>query len=151
MKLLLLFCFGIARVTLAQGTGFQEADICGRWYTENNESIIEILKDDDGSFIGKIVWMAEPNETDKSNPNYGNPVIDEFTKEPLMGSLVLYEIKYKGENTWEDGFAYDCRKGKKYNCSVQLSDDKKTLKLTGYFKTKLLGKTVEWKRVGKIL
>lgn len=147
MKIIGLIVFWLLCLTSEANLSVQHDDVCGKWYTENNASIIEILKGDDGMFIGRIIWLEEPNETDKSNPNYGKPVRDKYTKKPLLGSLVIFELKYNGINAWEDGFVYDCRKGKKYNCSIQLSEDKNTLNLTGYLKTKILGKTVVWKRV----
>ena len=53
----------------------QSDDICGVWLEEEKQSHIEIYKNLENNYEGRIIWLAEPIDEngeikkDKENPN----------------------------------------------------------------------------------
>ena len=135
--LLLLFL----SATLAKGQS--ENAILGVWYNTEKTAQVEILKK--GSvFIGKIVWLKDPNPggkpaTDKDNPN------PKLRSRPLMGLNLLEGLSYSS-GMWEDGTIYDPKNGKTYSCQLTLKSPD-VLEVKGYFGFSLIGRTVEWTKV----
>ena len=62
----------------------QADKIIGTWFNDDETSTIDVTKDSDGKYMGKISWMDEPNED-------GKPKVDdensdpELAKRPIMG------------------------------------------------------------------
>jgi uncharacterized protein (DUF2147 family) len=137
-------------VPLAQAAG--PDDILGKWLNDKKTSNIEIYKSGD-RYDGKIVWLKEPvyppddkkgmagkTKVDRENPD---PAL---RNKPLLGTVLLWGFKYKGDNVWESGSIYDPENGKTYSCKMTLvSPD--TLNIRGFIGISLLGRTTTWTRV----
>jgi uncharacterized protein (DUF2147 family) len=122
----------------------EEADvILGEWYTDGDESVVEIYKCDD-RYCGKIVWLKEPltedgeKKTDQNNPD------ESLRDREIIGLNIVENFKYDGDGEWEDGTIYDPNKGKTYSCKAKLEGD--TLKIRGYIGFSAFGRTTEWRR-----
>jgi uncharacterized protein (DUF2147 family) len=133
--LLLIFLFASILVK-AQS----ESSILGVWYNTEKTAQVEILKKG-SEFIGKIVWLKDPNPggkpaVDKDNPN------PKLKSRPLMGLNLLEGLKFSS-GMWEDGTIYDPKSGKTYSCQVKLKSSD-VLEVKGYIGFSLIGRTVEW-------
>jgi uncharacterized protein (DUF2147 family) len=120
-----------------------ENAILGIWYNTEKTAQVEILKKG-SEFIGKIVWLKDPNpggkpSVDKENPN------PKLKSRPLMGLNLLEGLTYSS-GMWEDGTIYDPKTGKTYSCQVQLKSSQ-ILEVKGYIGFSLIGRTVEWTKV----
>ncbi len=133
--LLLLFLF-----TSVQVKAQSENAILGVWYNTEKTAKVEILKK--GSpFIGKIVWLKDPNPGGKPAVDKDNPET-KLKSRPLMGLNLLEGLKFDS-GMWEDGTIYDPKTGKTYSCQVTLKS-KEVLEVKGYIGFSLIGRTVEW-------
>jgi uncharacterized protein (DUF2147 family) len=117
--------------------------ILGQWYTEGDESIVEIYPCD-GAYCGRIVWLAEPLtpegevKTDRNNP-------DESRRDTLIiGLEILSGLQYNGRNAWTGGRIYDPNNGNTYSCKGALK--KGEFRLRGFIGVSLVGRTTIWRR-----
>lgn len=126
-------------------------DITGFWLTldkKTNEpkSQIEIYKDTEGKFYGKIVWL-------KKNLKNNQPLRDENNQEEelrnrkVLGLQILSGLEYTDDGEWDNGNIYDPESGKTYDCRAWFEDnDMNKLNLRGFVGFSLLGRSVEWTR-----
>jgi len=122
----------------------------GVWLTQDRDSRIEIRKTSEGTYEGAIVWLKKPNEADGSDKcDKHNP--DELLKKrQLIGLKLLNGFTYdSGDNEWTDGTIYDPQSGNTYKCYMWFEKDPDVLHLKGYIGISVLGRKVEWKRVGQ--
>jgi len=133
--LLLIFLFASILVK-AQS----ESSILGVWYNTEKTAKVEILKKG-SAFIGKIVWLKDPNPGGKPAVDKDNPDA-KLKSRPLMGLNLLEGLKFDS-GMWEDGTIYDPKTGKTYSCQVTLKS-KDVLEVKGYIGFSLIGRTVEW-------
>ena len=133
--LLLLFLF-----TSVQVKAQSENAILGVWYNTEKTAKVEILKKG-SAFIGKIVWLKDPNPGGKPAVDKDNPET-KLKSRPLMGLNLLEGLKFDS-GMWEDGTIYDPKTGKTYSCQVTLKS-KEVLEVKGYIGFSLIGRTVEW-------
>ncbi len=117
-----------------------ENAILGLWYNTEKTAKVEILKKG-SSFIGKIVWLKDPNPGGKPAVDKDNPD-SKLKSRPLMGLNLLEGLKFDS-GMWEDGTIYDPKTGKTYSCQVTLKS-KEVLEVKGYIGFSLIGRTVEW-------
>ena len=117
-----------------------ENAILGVWYNTEKTAKVEILKKG-SAFIGKIVWLKDPNPGGKPAVDKDNPDA-KLKSSPLMGLNRLEGLKYDS-GMWEDGTIYDPKTGKTYSCQVKLKS-KDILEVKGYIGFSLIGITVEW-------
>ncbi len=117
--------------------------ILGLWYTDGDESVVEIYKCD-GAYCGKIVWLKEPlteegnKKTDKNNPD------ESLRDRDIIGLNIVEGFKYDGKGGWEDAKIYDPNKGKTYSCKAEIKGE--TLKIRGFIGIAAFGRTTEWRR-----
>ena len=125
--------------------------ILGRWYTENDEAIVEVYRC--GAFYcGKIVdleekvyppddemGMAGQAKVDRLNPETGR------RDQPIIGLVIVEGFTFDGE-MWRGGRIYDPDRGKTYRCKMRLIDDGKRLYVRGFIGVSLLGRTTHWRR-----
>jgi uncharacterized protein (DUF2147 family) len=135
----ILVFLGLVWNAKAQG----ENAILGLWYNTEKTAQVEITKSG-SEFIGKIVWLENPNPdgkpaTDKENPD------PKLKQRPLMGLSLLKGLKYSG-GMWKGGEIYDPKNGKTYSCEIKLKSDS-ILEVRGYIGFSFVGRTVEWTRV----
>jgi uncharacterized protein (DUF2147 family) len=133
--LLLLFFFS-SFVAKAQS----ENAILGVWYNTEKTAQVEIAKKG-SAFIGRIVWLKDPNPggkpaVDKDNPN------PKLKSRPLLGLNLLEGLKFSS-GFLEDGTIYYPKSGKTYSCQVKLKSSD-VLEVKGYIGFSLIGRTVEW-------
>jgi uncharacterized protein (DUF2147 family) len=135
----ILVFLGLVWNAKAQG----ENAILGLWYNTEKTAQVEITKSG-SEFIGKIVWLENPNPdgkpaTDKENPD------PKLKQRPLMGLSLLKGLKYSS-GMWKGGEIYDPKNGKTYSCEIKLKSDS-ILEVRGYIGFSFVGRTVEWTRV----
>lgn len=141
-KLVLILLISIAILPVfAQG-----ADrILGLWFNGEKSSKIEISQAEDGSYVGKIVWLkkpldkAEKPKTDNKNPN------KELRNRPLMELQVLSGLSYDGKGKYSGGRIYDPKSGKTYSAKAEMLNNN-TLALRGFIGISLAGRTDTWIR-----
>lgn len=141
-RLLSLLLFTFLLSTLAAHAQSENA-IVGVWYNTEKTAQVEILKSG-STFIGKIIWLKDPNPggkpaVDKFNPN------SKLKSRPLMGLNLLEGLTYSS-GIWEDGTIYDPKTGKTYSCQLSIKSPE-ILEVKGYIGFSLIGRTVEWTKV----
>lgn len=140
--LLSLLFSGWANALFAQD---KADDITGTWLTQDGNLRVKITEVN-SRYQGLIVWMKEPHE-------HGQPKLDRLNPDPskrdnpIVGqTLILYDMKFDGDDDWADGNIYDSRNGNVYKCTVTMAGyDKVTVR--GYMGISLLGQTNTWTRV----
>ena len=121
-------------------------EICGIWLEEEKRSHIEIYKNNNNLYEGKIVWLSEPLDEngepkkDKDNPNKS------LRDQTLDGLIIIKDLEYVKKNEWSNGTIYDARSGKTYSLNATLNDDK-NLFMRGYFGFSFIGRTTSWTRI----
>lgn len=144
--LLILFLTTCFSASYAQKSG-QGDQICGKWISEDKNLIVQVFKQDN-EFKGKILWFDDPDEDRDINLYYDiqnpNPAL---RKRKLLGMNVLDDLKYDPETgTWENGTIYDATSGRVYSSAISMNTDN-SIKVTGYWKFKFIGRSMTFKRV----
>jgi uncharacterized protein (DUF2147 family) len=122
-------------------------DLVGVWKNGEGTAMIKIAKNGD-TYEGKIVWLKEPNDPDNGKPKIdrNNP---EPTKQksPVLGLTNVWGFRFK-EGEWIDGFIYDPKNGKTYDCIMTMNEkDKAKLSVRGYIMgMTMFGRTDTWVR-----
>jgi uncharacterized protein (DUF2147 family) len=117
----------------------QAQQILGRWLTEPRNGIIEIGIAADGSYQGRIIGGNSINRLDSKNPQPAK------RSEPLLGQIILQQMKYDAHGQWSGGSLYDPDSGHTYSCRLELLDPDR-LKVRGFLGVSLLGRTQVWTR-----
>ena len=109
-----------------------------------SESRIQIYKNSEGKFEGKIVWLKYPNHPD-GTPKYDsknpNPELRKVKSDRI---ILLRNFTYDDKNKeWTGGEIYDPEEGKTYKCKLKFESSNK-LKVRGYIGVPALGKTMYW-------
>jgi uncharacterized protein (DUF2147 family) len=152
---------GISAAMILGGAAYaNEADeILGYWYTEDDESIVEVEKVD-GKYFGTIIWLADP-VYEPGDPEEGQPLRDRENpdkskqNDPVKGLQVLKEFVYDASDSeWNSGTIYDPANGRTYKCVIRFKPDEKgvdgkALHVRGYIGIPTLGRTTVWYRVPK--
>lgn len=127
----------------------QAADrITGVWFNGEKSSKIEISETEDGTFVGKIIWLREPNdEKGKAKLDAKNPDA-KLAKRPLMELQVLSDLSYDGKSKYSGGKIYDPKSGKTYSAKAEMVNNN-TLSLRGFIGISLAGRTDTWIRTTK--
>ena len=124
----------------------QADKIIGTWFNDDETSTIDVTKDSDGKYMGKISWLDEPNED-------GKPKVDdensdpELAKRPIMGLAILNNFEYNSKKErWVEGSIYDPKNGKTYDCFAWFEDGNfDNLYIKGYVAgIKALGRKTIW-------
>ena len=118
--------------------------VIGKWFTENNKSIVQVYKGSDNKYYGKIIWLKEPNRNGKPKMDDKNPD-KKLQTSPLIGLVVLKGFSYSGENHWASGTIYDPENGKTYSCKMKLVNDNQ-LDIRGFIGISAIGRTSTWMR-----
>ena len=100
------------------------ASPAGLWYDHTGRSAIQVSKCGSG-LCGRIVWLK--NKSHKS----------------VCGTSIIGGGKRVG-NSFDTGWIYSPERRKKY--SVEITPQGNTLKVMGYAGSKMLSKTMVWKR-----
>jgi uncharacterized protein (DUF2147 family) len=113
--------------------------------TGAEKSQVQVYKDSNGKYYGKIVWLKEPNKDGKPKVDDKNPDV-KLQKRAIMGLEMLKGFKYnESDNEWNDGSIYNPASGKTYNCYINFESATK-VKIRGFIGASWmrLGKTAYW-------
>lgn len=124
---IMLFAIDV-RAALVKNTSDRVEDaICGIWFTNNQNSKIEIFKKN-GLYFGKIIWIKSPGKFDFTN------------------KMVISDMTYnKTRQVWDRGTLYYPVKDTQYQGIIELSNTD-TLSIRVFVGTPALGKTIRWVR-----
>ena len=111
-------------LTLAVSGQANAASYSGLWYDHTGRSAIQVSTCGSG-LCGRIVWLK--NAAHKS----------------VCGTAIIGGGKRVG-NSYDTGWIYSPERGKKYNVEITLQGN--SLKVMGYAGSKMLSKTMVWKR-----
>lgn len=121
----------------------QTDKIEGLWYNDVKSAKIQITRESNGKFYGKVVWLKEPLKN-------GKPKVDEMNTDeklrsrPRLGLPVLADFVKDGDNKYTGGTIYDPNNGKTYSCKMTYKGE--TLDIRGYIGISLFGRTTIWSR-----
>ena len=112
--------------------------------TGSPKAIIDIRKECDGTFTGKITKITpRPGYTPREKCiNCPAP----YTNQPILGLDVFKNLKFEGENRYADGQIIDPLSGKMYSLEGKQSANGKRLQLRGYVGISAIGRTQTWIR-----
>jgi uncharacterized protein (DUF2147 family) len=144
LKVSLLFLAAVM-----SGSAFAQ-DLSGTWQqiddkTGSQKAIIEIRKESNGTFVGKIIKVTPlpgytPRDTCVSCPA-------PYKNKPILGLDVLTGLKHvEGTNNYDKGRIIDPLSGKIYDTKVRLNASGKRLTLRGYMGVSALGRSQTWIR-----
>lgn len=130
--------------TLARGD-----ELAGVWQeyddqTGKVEALIRIEKSADGSYEGRIEKLLP--ETAENAAKICSRCAGELHNKPLLGLRILYGMKRKDKLNFDGGEVIDPDEGKVYRCQMRLSEDGKTLTVTGYIGISWFGQSEVWRR-----
>ena len=127
------------------------ASIEGYWRSINERtgeqlSIIEIRKNADNTFTGKIVYTY-PSAQGKLITHCVNCPAP-YTGKPRLGLPILTQVVEDPNrpNHYINGRMIDSLSGKTYKGKARISEDGKRLTLRGYIGASLLGRSLVWIR-----
>lgn len=143
MLIVVIVCLCCPALTEAQEGKISPDSVAGEWITPETKARVQISREGD-EFIGKIVWLKEPEKNGKAVLDDKNPD-EKLRMRPVLGLTILRGFKHDGENTWSGGKVYDPESGNDYSGTLTLRDDT-TLELRGYVLIPLFGRTETWKR-----
>ena len=118
-------------------------DILGQWFTDDDESVVEIYRCGD-LYCGRIVWLQEPTNEDGTEKVDKNNPDESMRDRRIIGLDIVRDFKYSGKSRWSDGTIYDPKKGKTYSCRATLEGSK--LSIRGYVGIAAFGRTTVWTR-----
>jgi uncharacterized protein (DUF2147 family) len=138
-------------VTTIDGGSITKANrVCGKWQSADKDLVVEVYTEKN-TFKAKIIWFSggvsktKPMETitDVKNPD------PSLRSRKVLGLNVVENLKYDAaSNSWEGGKIYEVQSGKYWNAAAYI-ESTGMLKVKGYWKIKLLGKTMTFKRINK--
>lgn len=122
--------------------------ICGKWQSSEKNLTVEVYPYKN-TFKAKIIWFnggvskAKPMETISDVKNL-DPAL---RNRKVLGLDVVENLVYNpSSNSWENGKIYEVQSGKYWSAAAYL-DKTGVLKVKGYWKVKLIGKTMTFNRI----
>ncbi|KAB0630121.1 DUF2147 domain-containing protein [Acinetobacter gandensis] len=144
------FKAGFLFLAAMMGSSAFAQDLLGTWQqiddkTGSPKAIIEIRKDSNGTFTGKIVKVTpRPGYTPRDTCN-NCPA--PYTNKPILGMDILTGLKHvQGTNNYDKGRVIDPLAGKIYDAKVRINANGKRLTLRGYMGVSALGRSQTWIR-----
>ncbi len=144
------FKAGFLFLAAMMGSSAFAQDLSGTWQqiddkTGSPKAIIEIRKDSNGTFTGKIVKVTpRPGYTPRDTCN-NCPA--PYTNKPILGMDILTGLKHvQGTNNYDKGRVIDPLAGKIYDAKVRINANGKRLTLRGYMGVSALGRSQTWIR-----
>jgi uncharacterized protein (DUF2147 family) len=129
-KLIFLFSFFACVSINAQN---KANDVLGTYMNPTGEGILKIYQEG-SKYFGKLVWMKHPEKLDVHNPDKAKQ------GQKILGSPIMKDFVFDGDDTWEDGTIYDPKNGKTYSCKIK-RDEKGNLNIRGFIGISILGRT----------
>jgi uncharacterized protein (DUF2147 family) len=120
--------------------------IVGKWMSENKDIAVEVYKVND-RFAAKVIWFAcDPKTPDmESFKDIENPD-PKLRNRPWLGMIVVSDLKFNGEDEWNDGNIYDPNTGRTYRSVVRLNSAQELI-VIGYWGIELFGKNLKFKKI----
>ncbi|WP_353142166.1 DUF2147 domain-containing protein [Acinetobacter pragensis] len=126
-------------------------DLTGTWQsiddkTGSPKAIIEIQKENNGTYTGKIVKITpRPGYTPQKTCN---DCPAPYKNQPILGMEILKGLKHvDGTSNYEKGRVIDPLAGKVYDAKVKLNATGKRLTLRAYMGVSTLGRNQTWLRL----
>ena len=137
------FLFSLSHLTFAQ-------DIVGTWQSVDDvtgapKGQVEIIKEADGTYIGKVIKITPRTGYTPKEFCTGCPA--PYTNKPILGLNVITKLKYKKDLSYADGKILDPNTGRMYSLAAKLSNNGQRLDLRGYVGVSVLGRSQIWIRV----
>ncbi|WP_313034777.1 DUF2147 domain-containing protein [Acinetobacter sp.] len=136
-------------VALSSSFSIFAQDIIGTWIqiddkTGSPKALIDIQKQTDGSYSGKIIKVTprpgyKPRETCFQCP-------PPYTNQPILGLEVFKGLKHVDGNNYANGRVLDPLTGKIYGLKGRITPNGKRFILRGYIGISALGRTQTWIR-----
>lgn len=132
LKAVLIFTLILTRADVHafrffDGPAHDEDAICGIWYTNNNNSKVEIFSRN-GNYFGRIIWLKDPNKSMYTN------------------KLVILDMTYnENRQMWDSGTLYYPVNDSQYKGYIEMRNHD-TLLIRAYVSTPFIGKTITWIR-----
>ena len=125
------------------------AELAGLWQeyddkTGRVEALIRVAQADDGTYAGTIVKLVA--EVVGSAAPVCEGCSGSLHNQPLLGMRILTGMRRKDALTFEGGEIVDPEDGKVYRCRLRLSEDGRTLEVTGYVGVSWFGESETWRR-----
>lgn len=128
---------------------FADADIVGKWRniddaTGFSKGIVEITKDANGVYSGKIVEIIpRPGYTPKT---HCDKCTGKLKNHPVLGFPAITGIKKSATrpNTFDGGHVVDPINGKVYKASIRVNSAGTRITLRGYVGVEALGRSQIW-------
>ncbi|MGH8427737.1 MAG: DUF2147 domain-containing protein [Gammaproteobacteria bacterium] len=128
--------------------------VTGYWVTDGDKSHVQIYRNADGKYNGRIVWLSEPDfpQNFENKALAGKPQVDYKNPDksqrdrPLMGLTVLSGFSYQPQhNNWKGNYCYNPEVGKSSNkCLLWMTDGGSKLQVRGYLG--IFSETHTWDR-----
>lgn len=135
----------LALSLLAIAPGASASDPTGRWKTIDDEtgkakSIVEISRQADGRFNGRIVELLDPS---RPNPTC-DKCKDDRKDKPITGMEIIRGMKASGD-AWSGGTILKPDEGKVYKSKMELVEGGAKLKVSGC--VAFICKSQLWERI----
>ena len=123
--------------------------LTGFWQAYNDDGRpggVFYFYEKNGLYEGRLVKsVTYPNEPPDDPICKACP--GEKKNQPMMGLVIVYDMKRHGGAKYEDGHILDPRDGKVWSAELDMTPDNQKLNLRGYVATPLLGQTRVWTRL----
>jgi len=108
------------------------ADAVGRWRTIDDEtgqakSIVEIERDAEGVYTGKIIELFNPSRPDPTCDQCS----DDRKDQPITGMEIIRGMRESGADAYSGGTILKPDEGKVYRSKMKLIDDGAKLEVSG--------------------
>ena len=122
-------------------------DVIGKWMDLEKRVLVEVFKSGK-DYRAKVLWFNEiegckkpiHEHEDSSNPN------PKLRNRKIIGMEILSGLVYNPEDKeWQNGKIYDASSGRTWSSVAWLEIG--LLKVRGYWKMRLLGKSMSFRRV----
>lgn len=107
-------------------------DITGDWVYIDGEIRMNVYKNAQGHYCGKITWLKEGTENHRVKYDIKNPD-KQLRSRTLVGTQILYDFKYDASSMqWKQGRIYHPKYGKRFRGKMFL-ENSNTLVIRGYW------------------
>lgn len=136
-------------VALLSSVSIFAEEITGTWIqiddkTGSPKALIEIKKQTNGSYSGKIIKVTpRPGYTPRETCFKCPPP---YTDQPILGLEIFQSLQHVDGNNYANGRVLDPLTGKIYGLKGRISPNGKRLILRGYVGISALGRTQTWIR-----
>lgn len=101
-----------------------------------------LIYEQKGAFFGRITSAIDPEEARERCV----PCKDERKDQPVIGLLILRNMKRRADGEYDGGDILDPDTGTVYRCKIRLAEGGKKLVVRGYIGFSLLGRSQTWSR-----